>query len=840
MAPRSFDYAQGKVVIQHGTIFYSPNCTRAVNIPPQPTHSSDPFKQPRLNTSMFKQPVWWSQDWAWLSFIPLAPSFLFTPFEPLCMMPRIEPVKVYFKYDSCAEPREETHFKMPDDDIKAWLKEEERIVKLAHVMKLRYGISATTPPKPSSFHFDRAHKSHAIAKRMLCLAREWFAIWMGYLAYLIAKTEILVPNGQIDKSSPAADWYNYLRKLPGFSEAWLDGISLSSVCTFDHKTPRAGIIFQWSEAQRQREPIHWFYDHHIPLWFIWSSKEADAISNDQSLAYLRPPEELIQEALTLLFSTPSDVPLAALILKQYFRLGDDPITNKTVEFLRLQHAPSSAAAQAASSFPYHGLLTNVEERGRLYNHYDDFFAARQKRQEEMMKVESSTDRQRRESREQNPGIMSATMYVWEKTLSSGGLGMYKRVKVNKKENEDTYSFFRSHQRVFNAFSNEWDFCEDFCFGPVDTYDSGDEYDDDDGYDNRSDDQEYRQSFVSRRSHSPPSRRSYSPASRRSYSPVSRRSYSPVSRRMHSPPSPAPMDVETIPAMLGRYFSRDPIETMSLVYGYVPHMGAIGHTTEHKHDWTATLRFLGFTNDLDQLDVPEPEKSAMMTHLSTMASTNNAGPIAEAFATVSGLFTFRNEYTPRTYRLDNHAFTKADFDVAMLACQAVLTSPQGRAALLRGGIVGRIAKEYLSKDGVLDGPSIEVTAHRVGYLAPSAQGNGIRFCDDQLTEDEIAIICGTYSLYTPFAGQVAVWSWFPLPSAWEATRSGCNWLEWTERCEEIFNNIIDDIQDGRAKPKSNAAWITFLRGQKVSRALVKHNNIYSQRFMDSVVPVGQHV
>ena len=111
------------------------------------------------------------------------------------------------------------------------------------------------------------------------------------------------------------------------------------------------------------------------------------------------------------------------------------------------------------------------------------------------------------------------------------------------------------------------------------------------------------------------------------------------------------------------------------------------------------------------------------------------------------------YTPRTYRLVNHTFTKADFDVAMMACQSVLTSPQGRAALLRGGIVGHIAKENLSKDGVLDGPSVEVTAHRVGYIAPSGNDN-TRFCDDQLTDNEIAIICGTYSLYN---GRISLFS-----------------------------------------------------------------------------------
>ena len=82
---------------------------------------------------------------------------------------------------------------------------------------------------------------------------------------------------------------------------------------------------------------------------------------------------------------------------------------------------------------------------------------------------------------------------------------------------------------------------------------------------------------------------------------------------------------------------------------------------------------------------------------------------------------------------------------MLACQSVMTSPQGRAALLRDAIIGRIAKEFLSIDGALDGPSVEVTAHRVGYIAPS--NDDTRFCDDHLMDNEIAIICGTYSLYT---------------------------------------------------------------------------------------------
>ena len=295
---------------------------------------------------------------------------------------------------------------MNEDNIQCWVLEEKHIIQVAHVIQLHYGISGSLPPKPSLFHYNHAHKTCKIAKHMIYVSHEWFAIWMGFVSYLIAKTASRVPNGEADTSSPAPDWYNHLRNAHSFSETWLDGLLLSSVCTFDMANPRAGIVFQWSEESRHRESIDWYYKHSIPLWFVWSNKEEEAISNNPSLSYLRPPNELIQQALTTLFSVP-DIPLAALILQQFYRLGNDPVTNKTVEFLRLQHAPSfvfkfiteeflcqgklldhmclgqtqedidanlmalkvsqdkqhEAAAEAASSFPSLGLLASKRQAG---------------------------------------------------------------------------------------------------------------------------------------------------------------------------------------------------------------------------------------------------------------------------------------------------------------------------------------------------------------------------------------------------------------------------------------------------------------------------------------------
>ena len=964
MAPPAFNYSNGSVVIQNGTIYYSPNCTRPVVIPPRPTFSSDPFCQTRLNASTFRQPVWWSHGWAWQSFVPLSPSFVFTPFESLCAMPRIEEVGFYFDSPS-GETQREIRFRMNELDVRRWTMEEERIVKVARVIQLRYGLPGCLPPKPSFFRIDCAHKTHRIAKHIICLYREWFAIWMGYVSYLIAKSATSVPNGIPDRTSPAPDWYNHLRNEYGFSETWLDGLLLSNVCTFELGIPRAGIIFQWSEENREREAIDWYYDHHIPLWFVWSNNEEQAISNDPSLAYLRPPNELIQQALTMLFSTPN-VPLAGLILQQYYKLGDDPITNKTIEFLSLRHAPSfvfeftvdeflrqkrsldrtrlgrtqddidtdlmalkvslenrrCAAAEAASSFPYHGLSSTKrraapeaslpsaetasssaeaassssyhgllpEEKGKIFNHYNDFFAARERRQKELMKVESLRDRQAREARARKPGVKNAKVYEWEKTQSSGGREVYQRIGVTKKRNEDVYSSYKSYQRLYNAFANEWDLCVEFNFGKKD----GCESDSDTDYD----DSDY-----------------------------------PVNSVCQSTSSTLPAEVDVVDhednsLAPSRTHSRDPIQILSLVYGYLPHSGS--NNVRSNFDWHAILRFLGFVRNLDDLDVPEPEKSAMINFFCSIVS--DSSDMDTGFENLKSLFNFEHvqrpsenlfvfssppsnacqwilgvnspaaalyvcryilenphahtiltvakrlleegiafhtllpltcsprqvtvsePYIPKSYRTVDHIFTKADFDVAMQACQSVLTSPQGRAALLRGGIVGRIAKEYLSIDGVLDGPSVEVTAHRMGYIAPSGYDN-IRLCDDELTENEISIICGTYSLYTcefPFfhlqysfliplftavRGQITTRSWFPPPNIWEGRRCGSNWLTWTERCEDTFQNILSNARSGVARPKSHSEWDNALRGQATSRILIKQNNSRSKAFIDRVVPFG---
>lgn len=75
----------------------------------------------------------------------------------------------------------------------------------------------------------------------------------------------------------------------------------------------------------------------------------------------------------------------------------------------------------------------------------------------------------------------------------------------------------------------------------------------------------------------------------------------------------------------------------------------------------------------------------------------------------------------------------------------LSGPRGRAALLRGGIVWRLAKDVVKRSTVVVGPC------RPEYEAPKlvfkGRSDGRFMYDDDLTEEETDLICGVYRVHT---------------------------------------------------------------------------------------------
>jgi hypothetical protein len=72
------------------------------------------------------------------------------------------------------------------------------------------------------------------------------------------------------------------------------------------------------------------------------------------------------------------------------------------------------------------------------------------------------------------------------------------------------------------------------------------------------------------------------------------------------------------------------------------------------------------------------------------------------------------------------------------------SPRGRAALLYGGIIGRLARSEVSNEEVLRGPSDDALLEGICLWDGKSP---FAYWDDCLTEEEIDLICGVYHVST---------------------------------------------------------------------------------------------
>ncbi|KAF8171295.1 hypothetical protein BJ912DRAFT_932899 [Pholiota molesta] len=522
---------------------------------------------------------------------------------------------------------------------------------------------------------------------------DWFAIWMAYWA-LIAQASKLpmknVPKPPAGFPVELPPWYWLLNTTMGYSPSWLDGLLSSSVV--DPECARTGVIYRLSDRDRDRP---------LPIFSSIITSPSGSLDVCRRIRSQTQPESpsvrpsliLLQKALTLIFRTPN-LSLPELIAKDAASVVRKYVTEhfRTSE----QRAPVTKAqiddliSTTIKERQYAAEVAISLPQQSYARRIDADEVGIERRQREV--IESQQDVQRRRSREQKPPTKNTTMYEWIKHALPGGQDVFVRCALVRRTNLALLDV-RKRDRIYNAMSNEWDFSEDD--------DENDRDGDDDDYFYNNDDYDDRITY-------------------------------------HSP-----------------QWSRVPSAA----------------------NWQELLKAVGFISNLPALAIDEDNQSSMWHFFSShdanrrpsfdfydLEEENRAAlkfivDFKEIQRPTQDLFIFQPLLRPHFTKLYDqqglhtsifrdlaHPFDVSDFEEAMLQCKSLLSSPRGRAAILMGGIVGRIAKEYISVDAVLHGPSIEITTHRVGYFGPSAGGDR-RYCDDELTEHEIAVYAVHTQMYT---------------------------------------------------------------------------------------------
>ncbi|KAI1789776.1 hypothetical protein LXA43DRAFT_892236 [Ganoderma leucocontextum] len=168
--------------------------------------------------------------------------------------------------------------------------------------------------------------------------------------------------------------------------------------------------------------------------------------------------------------------------------------------------------------------------------------------------------------------------------------------------------------------------------------------------------------------------------------------------------------------------------------------------------------------------------------------------------------------------------------------AILSQPKGRAALLRGGIVWRLALEILgagpSVELAQQGPSSDVWHYGQAFV-PS---RGDASYDDALSSDELDVICGVYKVYTANNNfsQTQDYSWWPKAGTWEDSDLDMGY--WTPYCEEWFQQRLRRIWANDTEPRTAKKWKDGLKRHKLCRRFRDVVDLASVTFLEQELRV----
>ncbi|KAK0421588.1 hypothetical protein EV421DRAFT_1674538, partial [Armillaria borealis] len=145
--------------------------------------------------------------------------------------------------------------------------------------------------------------------------------------------------------------------------------------------------------------------------------------------------------------------------------------------------------------------------------------------------------------------------------------------------------------------------------------------------------------------------------------------------------------------------------------------------------------------------------------------------------------------PVPYRPLGFQTDVSDYSYYVWKRAILLANPAvARAALMHGGLIWRIAMEHVeSSSFVLSGPGERVFEEGTPYfLQSSSQKDRTSIWAEELREDQIDIICGTYKVYNHSSRCISMTqdvSWFPKGTSFK--NSGLDMGFWSADAEHWY-------------------------------------------------------
>jgi hypothetical protein len=351
------------------------------------------------------KPRWWMATFGWTSFMPLYPLYHGFPFDTLAYIPT--PIHI-----------EGEGYSMPSDLIQRWAELEHHMFHATASLSERYKILAICPFTPSAFGFGIIFQTPRLALQNVTRSRDWFNIWIGLYSYLISGA---VAKAEKPGNLPIPHWFELLAEK-GFNQTWLAGINSSIATSFLPQTQCIGAIVElWAASDKLQPPVETFCRYNIPGWYRWSDTEA----GDRELDRYTPPPELLHKGKAM---------LERGIRNMFVSLGEaSDIPRMPVPNVMSQPAPKQVSWQ-------------------------NFFRTRAERNARKLATETAGEQEKHLNRARNPPTRSAKVFEW--LASDYDPNVLVRRPVVSSQRFDVLSSYTASQKLYDAFSNEWDCCKE--------------------------------------------------------------------------------------------------------------------------------------------------------------------------------------------------------------------------------------------------------------------------------------------------------------------------------------------------------------------------------------------
>jgi hypothetical protein len=853
------DHSLGRVQRLNGDLFYSPNSKRDVVIPEYEDPDRLVFVLREVRLGHFLKPRWQTRRTGYLSFLTLRPINTGYPFDRLAGMPVPHLVDGTYLLD--------------EERSASWSRLEQDLIWATACLRTASQFFTDRPFAPWAFGYDRPAPFRRSLKIRAQLSRDWFQVWISLLSFLIA-----ISNKNQEDAIPT--WYKILEDR-GFEESWLSGIYCSNVPNFSASVPRVGTFLKLEDRSSDLPSVEWFVAHNIPVWYPISSEILDFARKNPTnpmSKFVPPPEILgmwIQPRLTKL---PDLHALSAI--------RSNAPANPAQSSAPANPAQSNAPpANPMPCNPKSNAPANPRQQADSYVSWQEFFSRRATRNAAILAREGPREREVRLNRERQPPRRKTRVFEWAKGHDFDDDRLYRQL-VPQKRHEEFFEMYTGERARYDSFHNEWDLCDEF--GPGDS----DSDDDDEDYNDTFQDLGPNDGTMDQ---STPYQRPASPISvsepRVWKSPFTDLGglvqslafrfgfVHPLQSRTTVPPILSNeqltswRDVLRLAGVSAENEGKYPAQEFwdQNLISFFASLIANQRPPENICDLHRDNRYSILSSELLQ-DVQVLQSGDFLIPFrdSTWPWTLAVSSIVDvlhicrvqrevkthdavARYLIQHGFNFRTllplpripstKYVPPVslipIRSAGYKFSRKDYSVYEQERDALLATRRARRFLLCGGIAWRLARDSLSLDDALTGPSAVATVYRAGYSAPCNQGGG--WWDDDLSFHELALLSGLYICYTgkylqlclcstikpkEFQGkgdQKSFKSWWPLHTTWEKASSLANYGYWTDYNESWYQTRLKELtMNDHVEPLTETVWKDRLRGSSKKGKPIRAN------------------